>query len=169
MEAIKDDRVRTGQAKDRALRHQEMEPDSARRNSYRDCWAASALFAYSARPEAKAVIIVAAVPTVTPVPYSPSGPDRSLPAAYAKPLVVPLGPRVASTASLHLGPGAEYAVLGTLQAGAHLEVVGRDESAEWLAIVFPPNSTLRAWLPASQALGVPDVEGLPIEPVRLLP
>jgi uncharacterized protein YgiM (DUF1202 family) len=131
--------------------------------------AASALFAYSARPEAKAVIIVAAVPTVTPVPYSPSGPDRSLPAAYPKPLVVPLGPRVASTASLHLGPGAEYAVLGTLQAGAHLEVVGRDESAEWLAIVFPPNSTLRAWLPASQALGMPEVEDLPIEPVRLLP
>jgi hypothetical protein len=92
-----------------------------------------------------------------------------LPNAYSKPLEIPRGPRVRSTAQLHLGPGELYLVIGTLQAEAALDIVGRDESGDWLAIVFPPNSTLRAWLPVSQASGIRDVKELPIEPVRLLP
>ena len=131
--------------------------------------AAAAVFAYKVRPEAKPVTAIVVSPAAPPVPYQSAGPDLGLPAAYSRPLEVPLGPHAASAVSLHIGPSENYVVLGTLQAGAALEVVGRDETGEWLAVVFPPNSTLRAWLPASQALGVVGVDDLPIEPVQLLP
>ena len=132
---------------------------------------AAAVLAYNARPEPEVIVVMpAAAPTATPIPYFPAtGPDLSLPRAYSKPLEIPLGPHVQSTAQVHLGPDDLYVVLGTLQAGAPLDIVGRDESGEWLAIVFPPNSTLRAWLPVSQASGAFDVDDLPIEPVQPLP
>lgn len=131
----------------------------------------AAFVVYRARPAQEVVVVMPAVPpTATPLPYFPAtAPDLSLPPAYSKPLKIPLGPHASTTLQLHIGPSEDYVVLGILPAGARLEVVGRDESSEWLAVVFPPNSTFRAWLPVSQAGGLIEVEKLPIEPVRLLP
>ena len=132
-------------------------------------WVVSAVVVYNARPVAQQMTVVLAPPTATTVPYHPSGPDLSLPSMYAAPIELPQGPRAASSATVYLGPGENYLVLGTLQAGAPLEVVGRDESAVWLAVVFPPNSTFRAWLPVTQVLGIRNVRDLPVEPVSDLP
>ena len=128
----------------------------------------SAVLAYDAIPEPEVIVIVP-TPIPTATPYVPVGPSLSLPAIYPEPLDVPLGPRTADTVQPRVGPGALYGIVGALQAGAPVDVVGRDESGEWLAIVFPPNSVLRSWLPASHVLGVTDVEALPVEPVQPLP
>jgi hypothetical protein len=50
-----------------------------------------------------------------------------------------------------------------------LQIVGRDETSQWIAVVFPPGSTFRGWLPVSETLDVENVEALPVQPVNLLP
>jgi hypothetical protein len=130
--------------------------------------ARGALWLYDARPAPAVVTVTVVEPVPTVVPYRPAGPDPSLPAVYVKPLEIPLPPRTTATVHLHLGPDDRYAIIGTLQAGALVEVAGRDGTSEWLAIVFPPGSTLRAWLPAAMIEGVASVEALPEEPLRNL-
>ena len=131
--------------------------------------ATAGVIAYDARPDSRPITVVLPPLTVTPEPYRPVGPDPSLPAMYSAPLRITLGPRTASAVTLHLGPSEDYVVLGTLQAGSPLQVVGRDETGDWLAIVFPPNSTFRAWLPVSETLEVDHIGNLPVEPVHFLP
>jgi hypothetical protein len=132
--------------------------------------AVSAKVAYDAIPEREVIVIV---PTVvvppTAVPFRPVGPDLGLPSAYAQPLEIPQGPRTASTVLLRVGPAEGYVVVGTLQAGSPVNAVGRDETGEWVAIEFPPNATLRAWLLAGQVLDVGDMEALPVVPLTYLP
>jgi hypothetical protein len=132
--------------------------------------AASAVLAYEAIPEPKVIVIAptAAVPQ-TQSAFRPVDPDHNLPAAYAKPVEIPQGPRTAATVLLRVGPAAGYVVVGTLQAGAPVNAVGRDEDGEWIAVEFPPNATLRAWLPVDQVLDAPDVQALPVLPITLLP
>jgi hypothetical protein len=132
--------------------------------------AGSAVLAYEAIPEPKIIVIA---PTVvlppTAVPFRPVGPDPSLPAAYARPLEIRQGPRTAAAVLLRVGPAEGYVVVGTLQAGAPIRAVGRDDDGEWIAVEFPPNATLRAWLPADQVLDGPDAQALPVLPIVLLP
>lgn len=131
-------------------------------------WAAT-----MARPaqdaQVSAVRPPAVIPTATPEPYRPAGPDLTLLAAYAAPLTIAMGPQTTGPVTLHLGPNPDYVAIGTLQSGALVEVVGRDESGEWLAIVFPPESTFRAWLPTALVEEAGDVAALPVEPVGWLP
>lgn len=118
------------------------------------------------------VLIEYVVPTVTPGPtpvYQPQGPSQSYPVFYSEPVIISRGPAVKDVSRVHVGPSEFYMVVGTVAPGAQLRVVGRDESGEWLAVIFPPNSTLRAWLPADKVEGVRDIEALELEPVRLLP
>jgi uncharacterized protein YgiM (DUF1202 family) len=112
------------------------------------------------------------VPTATPEPapaYQPRGPSEAYPAAYSEPLSISRGPRATEMVSLHMGPNENYVVVGTVTAGGKLEVVGRDESGEWIAVAFPPNSSLRGWVQADRVTGIFNLKGLPVEPVRMLP
>jgi hypothetical protein len=77
--------------------------------------------------------------------------------------------RTVSVVELHLGPSADYVVLGTLPRNAPLEVVGRDESGGWLAVSVAPSSRLYAWIPRSSASSAPANDALPLVPVRELP
>ncbi|MDP3766830.1 MAG: SH3 domain-containing protein, partial [Dehalococcoidia bacterium] len=98
--------------------------------------------------------------------------------------------RVTRTATMRNGPGFEYAILGTIPNGASVSIVGRNEDASWLQVVYPPNSTLRGWVGASfvdvdgnvmrLALGGPGaspsvdlppggIEPLPTEPPVFIP
>jgi hypothetical protein len=127
-----------------------------------------AFLAYQARPEPEVVTVAVVVPAATATPYETAVTDADVAAAYAKPMEAPQGPTTARPVSLRLGPGDQYVLIGTMQAGALVDVVGRDETGEWLAVVFPPNSTLRAWLSAGEVLGVTNPQALPLEPVRLI-
>ena len=73
-------------------------------------------------------------------------------------------PAVRATAALavRVGPGDQFATLGTISRGDVLDVVGRDFDSEWLAIRFPRGSNAQGWVPAA------DVEGLTFSNVEAL-
>jgi hypothetical protein len=60
-----------------------------------------------------------------------------------------------AAATVREGPG-NGGELGSIPRGQKVTVTGRDADAKWFQIVFPQNSTLRGWLPAS-ALKVSDL------------
>ncbi len=70
--------------------------------------------------------------------------------------------RILDVADVRSGPGTQYPFLGTLRSGTPVEIVGRNDDASWLQIVFPPNSRQRGWLQAAAV----EVEG-DIELVRV--
>lgn len=78
------------------------------------------------------------------------------------------GPRTAAVTVIRTGPSGDYPALGTLPAGASLEVLGRDASGAWLAISFPPNSGFPGWLPISEVNGLAAVEALQVVEVSPL-
>jgi uncharacterized protein YraI len=65
--------------------------------------------------------------------------------------------RTRSSATVRSGPGTGYAVLGVLQRGAEVDVVGRSDDGEWLQAFYPPGSQLHGWIEADLL----DVEGDP--------
>lgn len=57
--------------------------------------------------------------------------------------------RLSASVSMHNGPGATYAILGTIPRNALVSVVGRNEDNSWLQVVYPPGSQLRGWIDAT--------------------
>jgi hypothetical protein len=74
-----------------------------------------------------------------------------------------------AAATVREGPG-NGGDLGSIPRGQKVTVTGRDADAKWFQIVFPQNSTLRGWLPAS-ALKVNDlnVAGIALASVTPIP
>jgi hypothetical protein len=58
-------------------------------------------------------------------------------------------PRSKTTLDVRLGPGTGFGVVGTLARGDSVEVVGRDNDSQWLAIRFPPGSAGQGWIPVA--------------------
>ncbi|HEU0073790.1 MAG TPA: hypothetical protein VFS30_07240 [Dehalococcoidia bacterium] len=79
-----------------------------------------------------------------------------IPTATLLPEETPLPPAVRATAAVavRVGPGDEYATLGTVSRGDGLDVVGRDFDSEWLAIRFPAGSDAQGWIPAATVEGI---------------
>jgi hypothetical protein len=65
-------------------------------------------------------------------------------------------PRAKTALDVRLGPGNGFAVVGVLARGDSVEVVGRDNASEWLAIRFPPGSSGRGWIPVTAVDEPPD-------------
>lgn len=63
-----------------------------------------------------------------------------------------------SSATVRSGPGEQYAVLGVLQRGTEVDVVGRSEDGDWLQAYYPPGSQLHGWIEAALL----EVEGDPL-------
>lgn len=74
--------------------------------------------------------------------------------------------RAASILLLHLGPNDKYLTIAQVSRGSRVEVLGRDEKGEWVAVNLGAN--LYGWVRAT-AIGDLDVTLLPVMPVRLLP
>lgn len=110
------------------------------------------------------VALMAVIVTQDPTPA---------PSAVLEPTVTP-DPRVTATATpqapvrvnnivdVRLGPGAGFAVIGLLGRGENVEVVGRDNDGQWVAIRFPPGSIARGWIPASAIDNLGDVDSLAV-------
>jgi len=81
----------------------------------------------------------------------------------------PVVPRSLATLDVRIGPSAGYVVIGSLPRGAKLEVVGRDPTGDWLAIVFSSGSGFNGWVPGLQVTDAPDLNTLPLAPVTFLP
>jgi uncharacterized protein YraI len=69
----------------------------------------------------------------------------------------PVRARTNAAIDVRIGPGGDYAAVGTIAKGEALDIFGRDNDAEWIAVRFPPGSTSRGWLPVK---AVDDLSGL---------
>lgn len=81
-------------------------------------------------------------------------------------------PRTTAVLTVRIGPGNDYAALGTLARGEAVQVVGRNHDATWLAVRFPPGSAASGWVPAAGVSGVHDIQGLAVTfptPLPFLP
>ena len=78
-------------------------------------------------------------------------------------------PRALVALDVHIGPGVNYQVIGSLPRGAQLDLVGRDASSQWVAVAFAGGTKINGWVPSLSVAGVPDVKALPLAPVTFLP
>jgi hypothetical protein len=78
----------------------------------------------------------------------------------------PAGPRTRMTANVLTEPSASSPVAGVIPRGALIEVIGRDDTGQWVAVVFPPNSSFQAWLPVNAIAGLRDATPLEPAPAR---
>ncbi len=84
------------------------------------------------------------------------------------PTVVAPEQRARSVLILKVGPDDRYVTVGQIASGARVEVVGRNEKGDWLAISLNLGSTTYGWVRASGVVGVANVSSLPVAPVKLL-
>lgn len=85
--------------------------------------------------------------------------------ATPEPSVTPTpGIRATAAVAVRVGPGAQFATLGTVTSGDVLDVVGRDFESEWLAIRFPAGSNSQGWIPAAgvEGLTFSNLQGLAV-------
>jgi uncharacterized protein YraI len=67
-----------------------------------------------------------------------------------------------TTATMRIGPGLDYAIMGTVPEGAVVVLAGRNEDNTWLQVVYPAGSQLRGWIPVDQVEVSGDLTGLVI-------
>lgn len=82
----------------------------------------------------------------TPSAIRPTTPGRD---ATDVPPLIGLPGELLSTASMRNGPDSTYAILGTIPKGARVPVVGRNEDATWLQVIYPSGSQVRGWVSAT--------------------
>lgn len=75
--------------------------------------------------------------------------------------------RTNAVVEVKVGPDEDYEVVGLLPRNGRLDVVGRDESGEWLAVTFMRGSKLYGWIPTTSVSGVINLNRLEIVPVSL--
>jgi hypothetical protein len=76
-----------------------------------------------------------------------------------------LVPRAGKTLNVHTGPSENYAVIGLVPRDGRLDIVGRNEAGDWIAIVFTPGSRFHGWVPSAAVENVQDVRALAVVPV----
>jgi uncharacterized protein YraI len=74
----------------------------------------------------------------------------------------PVRARTNVAMDVRIGPGNEYAAVGTINRGEPLDVLGRDNASEWIAVRFPPGSSARGWLPLSAIDNLTNVSALAV-------
>jgi uncharacterized protein YraI len=74
----------------------------------------------------------------------------------------PVRARTNVAMDVRIGPGNEYAAVGTINRGEALDVIGRDNASEWIAVRFPPGSSARGWLPVSAIENLTNVSALAV-------
>jgi hypothetical protein len=77
--------------------------------------------------------------------------------------------RSVASATVREGPGLDYLAIGELSRNIDVEVVGRNDEANWFNIYFPPNSSLRGWVPVT-ALRLPgNPAAIPVVSITPIP
>ena len=98
-------------------------------------------------------------PAQPPAPAAPTVPPASPAILPSTPTVMLATPTVTTTAAftatikgtayIRSGPGADYALLGSLASGLTVRATGRNAGKSWLQIDFPASPTGTAWVPAA--------------------
>ena len=141
-----------------------------------------AIFGLSDTPPQEAVPPTAAWVTVAPPSATPAGlptqtsqpspaPAKAVPATEAAPAAAAstpatssadgLGPtlRAGQAVNIRGGPGTEYPVIGGLQPGNDIPVIGRDSGGSWLVIAYAGN---QGWVAKMVVSVNGDTAGLPV-------
>ena len=100
------------------------------------------------------VIITATLPPTQTPPPSPT-----LEPATATPIVAPAEGQTISQLNVRSAPSAESDLLGTIQIGTKVQIVGKDPTNGWWMIVYPDSPTGTGWITAQfvQVSNLPDV------------
>jgi hypothetical protein len=106
-----------------------------------------------ARPEDDATALEQEPAAVVASPTETSSTPTPAPTGTATPEPMP---QTTTALQVRIGPATGYAILGTLAGGSEVNLQGRDDTGDWLAIEFPPGSAARGWIPAD------DVDGLSV-------
>ncbi len=125
----------------------------------------------------------APIPTDTPTPVvapaqptapaAPTLPPASTPTLLpSTPTVMPATPTMTTTAAftatikgtayIRSGPGAGYALLGSLASGLTVRATGRNADKSWLQIDFPASPTGSAWVLAANTSAGKNVDALAV-------
>jgi uncharacterized protein YraI len=81
----------------------------------------------------------------------------------------PVRARTNAAIDVRIGPGSEYAAVGTISKGEALDIFGRDSDSEWIAVRFPPGSTARGWLPVKAIDNLSGINALAVVAPTPLP
>jgi hypothetical protein len=86
-------------------------------------------------------------------------------AATPEPTAVPDGPqsRIALTANMYAHPTRTSDLVAIVPEGRTVRVTGRTDDSSWVRVIYPVESTLEGWVPASYlvAENAPDFAALP--------
>jgi hypothetical protein len=76
----------------------------------------------------------------------------------------PVLPRARTKGQLdvRLGPGPAFAIIGIMQRGEAVEIVGRDAAGGWVAVRFPPGSVAQGWVAVDQLEGVTGLDEMAV-------
>jgi hypothetical protein len=74
-------------------------------------------------------------------------------------------PRAGKALNVHAGPNENYAIIGQVPRDGRLDIVGRNEAGDWIAIVFTPGSRFHGWVPSAAVENVQDLRALTVVPV----
>jgi hypothetical protein len=87
------------------------------------------------------------------------------------PTIVAVEHRANRVLELRVGPDERYLTAGQIASGARVEVVGRTEKADWLAISLTPGSRTYGWVRTAGVSGLTasNIQALPVVPVVRLP
>ncbi|MBN2387459.1 MAG: SH3 domain-containing protein [Anaerolineales bacterium] len=106
--------------------------------------------------------------TTAPVSISPSLAPTGTPTLSATPAIPTPTPTpvtfpgtVTVRINVRAGPATGQEALGLIEAGQDVQVLGRDETRQWYAIVYPTGPQGRAWI-AAPYVQVSDPDGLPV-------
>lgn len=120
--------------------------------------------------ESPTTVVAPAQPTA---PAAPTVPPASTPTLLpSTPTVMLATPTVTTTAaftatikgtaSIRSGPGAEYALLGSLASGLTVRATGRNAGKSWLQIDFPASPTGTAWVLAANTSAGTNADALAV-------
>ena len=72
---------------------------------------------------------------------------------------------------LRVGPDENYRPVGQIGSGARVDVVGRNEAGDWLAISLTPGSKTYGWVRATAVSGLTkaNISALPVAAVQRMP
>ena len=115
-------------------------------------------------------VVAQAQPTAPAAPTVPPASTPTLPPST--PTVIPATPIVTttaaftatlqSTANIRSGPGAGYALLGSLARGLTVRATGRNADKSWLQIDFPASPTGTAWVLAANTSAGKNADALAV-------
>jgi uncharacterized protein YgiM (DUF1202 family) len=96
--------------------------------------------------------------TPTPRPVTPTSPPPTSPPS-APPTPAPAMVTVRADTDIYDGPGSDYAIVGSLKAGARAVVVGRNADSSWWQIEFEAD---KGWIADAAVTANPAARNAPV-------